>query len=131
MEEIVNDVSVDFDPGIIGEAIGSRLNIANACSCGTDDYDFPAEGTWDEFALDHVGHGIVRIGVDGSVVVDQGSTNIVGYDATLITELDVLDTSLAVGEEEIVADAEVGAHRHDVERTIKVYFLKIVGTAIG
>ncbi len=103
IQDIVDDVGVNFDARIVGAAVRCGFQIADARRCCADEHKFVFKCAGREFSFHDIRHGIVGKGARGPTIVDCFHPDVVGDNPELRAKLDDGHAGLAILENQSFA----------------------------
>src|ERR1700730_5680685 len=80
VENIINQVCVDFDAGKIEAAKGRRTQVSDTGGGSADEHELVLECAGREFLLHRIGQGNVWIGSRGAVEIHHDAADSIGAD---------------------------------------------------
>ena len=103
VQNIVDEVGVDFYAGEIDSAKGCCAQIANSRRRNSNQDNFVFESPCGEFIQRHVGERDVGIGSRRAMKIDQQPAQIIGVHGQFWAELDARDSGITVDQNSLLS----------------------------
>ena len=125
MQQVVDDIGVDLDSHVAGSSAleGRIAQVADGHGGGADQDDLVFERVRRNGTVNHVHHGILRVGPVGAGVIDESGA-VARRQQQVLAELDALQAGLGdVGGDFLVGNLFILPHRLQGERGKEILVL--------